>query len=535
MRSARYRPLISRLRETRLSPAWVLASLAVVAFLAALYFAAFRPGQAERDFHDRQAAALDTAAANDLRILETAPRYRLAAEVDPVAGRVNGLAVIDYTNNTEDSLAELVLRLYPNAATIYGGGALEVTRAVLGDSPLEIAPSTDPTVLRLPLPTPLEPARRTTVSLVFNAQIPDYPAQGYGIFSRSPRVFVLAGWYPVLAPYEQGWLTPPVPPVGDALQAEISFYDVELTLPAGYIVASTGSAGNGAALTPPQGTPQAGTAASGTPTSASTSAPAASPGATQTLRFVSGPVREFAFAASREFLVRAVRVGGVTLRSFTLPAQAPATPPEVSLDLLAEAYRAYVARYGPYPHAELDLVEAPITISGYEFSGMVVVDDELRVRGEPASYEYLLAHEVAHQWWYGLVGTSTVAEPWLDEAHATYSAILYLEHAGKSEAAAALLANWEADAAQAETASLPVDASAHDFTDWGVYRQAVYSRGALFLHELRKALGQAKFFELLRRFQEVHRYGRATGSEYLALAEELAGRELDNLFNDYFE
>ena len=236
--------------------------------------------------------------------------------------------------------------------------------------------------------------------------------------------------------------------------------------------------------------------------------------------------------AGRDFELHSREIDGILLRMFTQTGTEGSLQPELGLDLAAGNLRAFEARFGPYPFIELDIVESPITIDGYEFSGLVIVDPGLRSGGSQADYEYILAHEIAHQWWYGLAGNRTVEEPWLDEAHASYAAILYLEHAGRPESAAQLLSRWENTVSRLSDPA-PVDSSALEFENWNAYRDVVYLRGALFIHSLRQELGEEAFFRLLQRYQEEARYRIGSTELYLQLAEETAGRELDDFLQQW--
>lgn len=464
------------------------------------------PDDAGDSYLERQARALQPAFRADLAALSQAPRYTLSASVDPKAGKLIGQMRVQYTNTTAQALSELVFRLLPNARTIYGGGNLTIVQATRGETALQIEPARDGTSLRLPLTQPLEPGQTISVDLSFKAQAPAGSGQGYGIFSRTQGSISLAGWYPVLAVYDGGWQTPPVPSVGDAMWAEMSLYEVTLTVPSGYELVSTGTAVN-------QQEEEGQT----------------------TWHIVSGPAREFAVAISDRFEKRETQAGDVMLRLYTLPARSPATSPDEALKMMSQAFQAYVARFGPYPYTEFDLVEAAVGIGGYEFSGMVYVDYARRAQGPFAQYRYLTVHEIAHQWWYNLVGNPTVAEPWLDEAFASYAAVLYLEHAGGAQAAAQLLGAWRAEYGLRDPGDPPVNSPALDFGNWVTYRSATYYHGALFLEQLRREIGDAKFFALLQRLQTDYRYRMITTGDVLSLAEEAAGRDLDALFEKWFK
>jgi hypothetical protein len=454
----------------------------------------------------RQAAALRPAFRGDLERLADAPRYTIQASVDPESGSVSGEMRLDYTNTTGETLADLAFRLYPNAETIYGGGSLDVGRVAQGRTALRTDRSEDGTVLWARLQRPLEPGRRVQLALTFNAQVPAGTSQGYGIFNRALGVVALAGWYPVLAVYDGGWLTPPVPLTGDAMMAETGLYEVDLTVPEGYELVSTGTA---------------------------IESHRSEKGVTW--HVVSGPAREFAVALSDRFKVQEARVGEVTLRLYTLPADEPVVTDYAGLAVVTGAFETFVSRFGPYPFLEFDVVEASVPIDGYEFSGMVYVGYGVRTQESLDDYEYVVAHELAHQWWYGLVGNHTVDEPWLDEGLATYAAVLYKEDAYSPGAGERLLGYWQRMEGGRQPQDPPLNSSTLEFSSWGPYHKTVYTQAAFFLAQLRQELGEEAFFELLKRYQRTYRYRMGTTQDFLRLAERVAGRDLSPLFESWFD
>jgi hypothetical protein len=438
--------------------------------------------------------------------LAAAPRYTIDASLDPVSGSLAGHLMLRYANTSDQPLSDIVFRLLPNAKTIYGGGSLSVYRVAQGQAALKPELSDDGTILRIPLQGSLAPGQAIWLKLTFAAQIPAQNPQGYGIFSRTADVVSLAGWYPVLAVYDAGWQTPAIPAAGDAMWAETSLYDVRLRVPAGYDVVSTG------ALVGRVNTMQE-----------------------VTWHMVSGPAREFAVAISDHFQVAEAEVDGVTLRYHALPAQQSVSSPEDGLGIVTAAFNSYVNRFGPYPFTEFDIVETSVSIDGYEFSGMAFVEHAVRTQEQLADYQYILAHEVAHQWWYGLVGSPTVSEPWLDEALASYSGALYVEDLEGAPEADRMLAAWAAAEGSRRPQDPPLNSSALDFSSWAPYHRIVYTQGALFLDQLRQELGDQQFLALLERYQATYRYRMATTADFLGLAEEQAGRDLSPLFDSWFK
>ncbi len=457
------------------------------------------------DYLTRQASALRPGYEAALEALRDAPRYTLLATLQPEANRVQGQMSVTYTNRSSNDLAEIVFRLLPNAGSIYGGGALTVEAASYKANPLQFRISQDGTVLTVLLPEALQPTEEITLDLDFTTQIPSGWGQGYGILNQRQGAVYLAGWYPLLAVYRDGWLTSDIPAVGDALLAEMSFYEVSLIVPDGYQVIATG---------------------------VELARDRVDGGFVHHL--VSGPVRDFAVAAGADFETVQVVSGEVVLRLHTRSGAEAANTATAGLQIVREAHAAYTELYGNYPYTELDVVEGQISIGGYEFSGMVAIDEAYRLSRSPADYQYLLAHEVAHQWWYGLVGNDSINEPWLDESMATYSAALYLENVGEARQAEALVASWERQVGSPSAAQASVNSAALQFTNWGPYRDAVYLRGALFLDTLRAEMGDEAFFAFLRNFQDTNRYSLVSSQDFLRQAERAAGRPLNRLIGTWF-
>ena len=124
----------------------------------------------------------------------------------------------------------------------------------------------------------------------------------------------------------------------------------------------------------------------------------------------------------------------------------------------------------------------------------------------------LIPHETAHQWWYGVVGNDQAREPWLDEAFAKYSEQLFYERFYPEHA------DWRwawMGMAGRQPASLEV--TIYDYSNERAYKDRVYLTGALFLGQLRQALGDNAFFDLVQTHYRQGSNRIATTEEFLAL------------------
>ncbi len=109
-----------------------------------------------------------------------------------------------------------------------------------------------------------------------------------------------------------------------------------------------------------------------------------------------------------------------------------ATTAEDSLEYIVNAVDIFTQRYGEYPYRELECVATPTSAGGVEYPGIMAINQILFDPGETLSgmsttvmIESVIVHEVAHEWFYNIVGNDQGREPWLDEAVAQYLTYQY--------------------------------------------------------------------------------------------------------------
>jgi hypothetical protein len=251
-------------------------------------------------------------------------------------------------------------------------------------------------------------------------------------------------------------------------------------------------------------------------------------------------VRDFAVLVSGELVTAERDVGGVRVRSWFLARERAAG--ERVLDVAASALAIFVRRFGPYPYPELDVVEAPLVggAGGIEFSGLVTVASMFyRPSGmgalapmlggagsspsatsgsgglEDGMLEFVTAHEVAHQWWHGIVGSDSRRHPWVDESLAQYSAMLYLEDRygttrAQEEGERHVEMNFHAMRMMGQP-DAAVDRPTSAFGAPVTYAGLVYGKGPYLYPAIRAAIGDDAFFAGLRGYVERYRYRIAPG------------------------
>jgi aminopeptidase N len=193
-----------------------------------------------------------------------------------------------------------------------------------------------------------------------------------------------------------------------------------------------------------------------------------------------------------------------------------------------EMMRYFETVFGPYPFEAYGSVVYNIPGDfALETQTLSIFTRQFTV---PAGFTVeVVAHELAHQWYGDSVSLASWEDIWLNEGFATYAEVLWLEHSQGQEAADNLVLEYYSRMAQSDT----VDSPPGDPGPEGLFALQVYERSALTLHALRLRVGDEVFFDILRMYSERFRNGNATTADFIALAEELGGGDLRDLFDDW--
>ncbi|MCB0109657.1 MAG: hypothetical protein KDE53_27235, partial [Caldilineaceae bacterium] len=191
--------------------------------------------------------------------------------------------------------------------------------------------------------------------------------------------------------------------------------------------------------------------------------------------------------------------------------------------------------FGPYPYRDMRVAPAPLYFRGMEYPQVSLLGVEVYNRYQD-QLEPLLAHEVAHQWWYQIVHNDPVNEPWLDEALAEYSMLLYLEELrGDDEAGQLKLSRWDnpVRGMRTEGDATLINQAVMDFESSSLYETVIYAKGALFYDSIRQTLGDRRFKRFLRTYFADHRYGIVTTDDWLKEIHALNTPALEVLYEEW--
>lgn len=454
---------------------------------------------------DRFRAAMRPAFAGDIDAFAERNRYYIEARLifeDSVA-ILRGAQRVRYTNRSADTLSEIVFRLYPNLPAL--AGRMVVYQTEVNGAPVEAVLAERDTALIVPLETPLAPGDSVEITMQFSVAAERGMYASYGAFGYQREVFSGPEWYPVLSVYEEGrgwWMERPTP-TGDAVYSETGLYEVFFTAPDNFVVVMSGT---------------------------ELEAFPAGDGMT-THHIVSGPMRDLLVVASPILGKTTGYVEDIAVNVYYWPGGEVAA--EQVLRVASDAVRIFNEQFGPYPYAELDVVET-FNFTGIEYPGMIIIANRVWIPGDEF-LEIATAHEVGHQWFYSVVGNNQVDHPWLDESLTSFTEYVYLrELYGEKRFKDTTQSDrdwynyYKSTGAPDLVLNLPV--SAYDDSNYGVI---IYVKGPLFYLELEKLLGRERFMEALRLYYQRHRYEVVSSADVLRAFEDATGEDLDAFFYEW--
>ena len=213
-------------------------------------------------------------------------------------------------------------------------------------------------------------------------------------------------------------------------------------------------------------------------------------------------------------------VAGIPIRNF-LPPDLVDRAPDVLFET-GEMVAALEESFGPYPFDRYGITVVGDFPAALENQTMSIFGRG--VAGSPF-FEFVLVHELAHQWYGNSVSVEQWKDIWLNEGFATYAELLWIEHQSGHAVYEEAVANRR-QAASAANYPLPGEPPPTDLFNGGVYQL-----GGLLLADLREEIGDDSFFDLLRIHAGENRNGNATTQGFIDLAETVSGQELQEFFD----
>ena len=257
----------------------------------------------------------------------------------------------------------------------------------------------------------------------------------------------------------------------------------------------------------------------------------------QQVSFAAGPVRDFFLAGSSQLTLLSTQAGETTLNSYALPGNE--LHQQQVLDHLAAGMAIFGELFGPYPYTEFDVVSSPMQALGIEYPGVVGIFKDLYLENSPdyGSYsstllEIVVAHELAHQWFYNVVGNDQQSLPWVDESITQYAVYLYYKNLYGGVQAEQQVSEWHGRLRPLNDAEQPLGMAVDGYTP-ADYSPIIYGRGPLFYDQMAEELGEETLLAALADYYQENMWQIATTESIRASLEGACQCDLSEAFSEW--
>jgi hypothetical protein len=504
--------------------------------------------------------------------------YVIKATLDTAARRIDATEQIRYTNNSPDTLRFVWMQVDQNlfrpgstgsllfaAESRFGGAGfpggfdiLSLTqraavakatplprRRASSGGPAAMPPAArdavatplqhrvDDTMMYVELAQPLAPGATAVFDLAYRFNVPEHGADRMG---RDGSLYEIAQWYPRMAVYDDvnGWNTDQYLGQGE-FYLEYGDIDYEVTLPAGYTVAGTGTLQNPEEVLTSAVRGRLATALKSDSTVAIVTAEELASGAarpkregTLTWRFRAERVRDVAWAASPDFQWDASGWDGVLAQAYYRPS-AEATWRDAA-KMSRYSIQEYSTRWFRYPYPQISAIEGPV--SGMEYP-MVAMEN--RSDDGPDLYN-VITHEIGHMWYPMTVGSDERRYAWMDEGFNTFINTFSEEGYWQRDDSETRRSEsrFVTTLDQSPTAQ-PIMTPANRYRTNDNLGALAYVKPSIMLLALRnKVLGAEVFDTAFREYTRRWAFKHPQPADFFRTIEEVSGRNLDWFWRGFF-
>lgn len=438
---------------------------------------------------------------------DTLPTYDITLSYNEKDNSIDCKTKVDYTNNSDNEIKELKFNLFMNAyrenATLKPVRDTDVDKKNITYSSLKIKKvivqkdegeysvcGKDENILSVPLKNSLFPDESAEVTIEYNLVLPKINHR-LGVTEKTVN---LGNFYPILCAYEkEGFYECEYSPNGDPFYSNCANYKVNFTLPKEYIVASSGE------LLKEE-----------------------TKGNLTTRSYSIDKARDFALVISNCFSIETKISGDTEIFYYYYNDEKPSE----TVTAMEKGIKYYNSTFGKYPYKTFSVVQTAFLQGGMEYPALVYVSDNL---SEKAKIE-VAVHELAHQWWYGVVGNNEIEYGFLDEGLTEYSTMLFYDNYkeygfDRLHFVSATEKSYHTICDVHKQIKGAVDTSMlrklNDYSTELEYVNIAYNKGFLLFEHLRQTTGNKKFFKGLKNYYEKYAFKEATPDSLSGVYEKL--------------
>lgn len=499
--------------------------------------------------------------------------YRIDVSLNDKEHTLDGFERLTYSNNSRDTLTYIWFHLWPNAykndKTAFSDQLLEngntrfyfsskeqrgyINRldfkvngiaAKIEDHPNYID------VVKLILPTPLAPSQKVIITTPFHVKLPYNFSRG----GHDSKSYQITQWYPKPAVYDaEGWHEMPYLDQGE-FYSEFGSFDVRITVPKNYVVAATGLLQNEEEKkwmlnrTTITKTVQQNSNPTKKPTYKRPASKAQTKNKkavatkksvvptetrqlttteTKTLQYKQANIHDFAWFADTAFIVNydtCQLASGRAIDVYTYYSAAEQKTWKNSVQLAKDAVRFYSNEVGEYPYDVVSGVQGPKSFGGGMEYPTITVISPTNIEKE---LDITLAHEIGHNWFYGILASNERKHPWMDEGLNSFYEYKYsnAKYGQTNEAQNILLQTKVVQKTDQE-----IENPATEFT-YPNYALTVYHKTAKWLQSIENEIGKERFRNTMQAYFNEWKFKHPQPQNLKAFFAPALGNEVDGYFS----
>jgi hypothetical protein len=493
--------------------------------------------------------------------------YQINVKLNDDKHFLNGDIRIVYHNESEQQLSEIWMHVWPNAfknnessfakqkledkntkfeySKNTERGYMDSLQFLVNGFPVQVISNEEfPDIIKLILPTSLQPKDSIIITTPFRVKLP-YTFSRIGHVEQS---YQISQWYPKPAVYDQkGWHPIPYLDQGE-FYAEYATYDVHITLPQNYVVGATGELQN------PEENQFLDSISKATLLITEYSSQDTFPTSSKTLKtlhYKQSNVHDFAWFADKRFHVLTSEVelpqSKRKVKTYVLFTNKYAKYWKDASSYINDAVYYYSLWNGDYPYNYCTAVDGALSAGGGMEYPMITVIGEV---GSAKTLDRVIAHEVGHNWFYGILGSNEREHPWMDEGINTFYEVRYMRKKysdgkmipAKSQNALSkifglnyfpndyesyLLYEYTASCGKAQA----LNTHAEQFTTIN-YGTIAYTKTALALRYLEQYLGTALFDSTMHIYYNTWKFRHPYPEDMKAVFEKTTGENMSWFFDE---
>lgn len=450
--------------------------------------------------------------------------YDIEAEFIEEGKTLYASQTVYYKNRTDVTLNCVDFHLYPNAfredakfkpvsfsseaRAYYNGksyGGIDIESVSVNNKTQEVnVCGEDKNILEVKTDE-LYPGDEAKIFIAYKVKLPNVRHRfGYG-----ENTYNFGNFYPVACVYEDGGFVQDTYSYnGDPFYSDMANYNIKLKVSNDFILASSG-----------------------------TQQSKKSNDAITTYEINAKVVRDFAFVLSRDFKVLTKKCGNTLVYYYHFDDGNA----EKSLKTSCDSIETFNKLFGEYPYSTLSVVESDFVHGGMEYPTLVYISAQV---SDYEEYTNVIVHEIAHQWWYGLVGNDEYKNAWQDEALAEVSTLLFYEEndsygisvSGKKKI---LNDNYAMFLDVFRSVYGKVDESMtrslDEYKSETEYTYITYVKGNIMFCDLKDFVGKKKFVKSLKKYFEKCVYKNAIPDDLISCFESVCGKDAGKFIKSYLD